>query len=102
MTNVTYVSLSRVNRTTVSQIRKMDLLATSGGRVVERDENTIDLPVAHGYSVRVEYLAGRDVYRVTRVFTRGSKSWVKRTWDDVYFDMLSDVVYTAGCWRDDD
>jgi hypothetical protein len=84
--------------TIARQIGAMNLLAISGGRVTRR-ETGITLPVAHGYSVTVDYSAG-DVYTVRRVFTRAGKASVKKEWTDVYCQEVGEIAYQASCYLD--
>ena len=79
-----------------NQISTMDLLATSGGRVVGTPTGLM-LPVAHGYKVQIDLEAG-DTYRVRRVFVRGFRFWVKGEVSGVYAEQLSETVYRAGCY----
>ena len=85
----------------LSQIRRWDLLATSGGRVTVVDDTTILLPVARGYRVRVTYVEGADDYTVAREYVRAGKVSDKGTREHVYCDELSDAVYRAGCYHHD-
>ena len=90
------------NQTTLSQIRRMDLLAISGGRVVQIDDKTISLPVHYGYSVEIEYQAGRDLYEVRRILKRGAKRFDKGTVTGVYAEDLSETAYQASCFQNVD
>ena len=87
-----------IARTILRQIGG-DILAISGGRY-RRVGDTVVLPVASGYSVEVTYCRGLDAYRVERIYTRGSKRWVKTSVEDVYADMLAEVAYRASCYND--
>lgn len=82
------------------QIGRMNILAISGGRVNRVGYTTLSFPVASGYSVEVEYVEGRDLYTVRRVFTRGVKRWVKGEVDYVYAEDLGEIAYQASCFRD--
>lgn len=75
------------------QIGGMTLLAISGGRYAVVGDDTVDLPVSHGYRVRVIYERGRDTYTVQRVLRRGLREWVKSEVHDVYSEQLSDAAY---------
>lgn len=83
-------------RTLVSQINRMTLLGISGGRVLDTGHGVI-LPVAQGYKVVIDLMAG-DTYRVRRLFLRGSKVWLRGERTNVYCDELSEVAYYASCW----
>jgi hypothetical protein len=84
------------NRVLLAQIGLGNVLAASGGRVLFRPTG-VTLPVGNGYRVVVDLTAG-DTYTVSRVFVRGAKVWVKRTWTDVYADGVGEVVYRASCY----
>jgi hypothetical protein len=84
----------------IAQIGRMNILATSGGRVGTRSTG-ITLPVSNGYSVTVD-LAPNDTYTVRRVFKRGSKVWIKGEMRDVFCEDIGDIVYYAGCFRNVD
>jgi len=58
----------------------------------------IDLPVSSGYRVTVD-LAADDTYTVRRVFTRGSRQWVKGEVTGVYCDQVGEAAYLASCFR---
>lgn len=75
------------------------LLAVSGGRVRPTPLG-VSLPCGYGYSVEVDYLAGRDLYDVRRVFTRGGKRFVKGEVTHVYAEDLPETAYRAGMFRD--
>lgn len=83
----------------IHQIGTMNILATSGGRVL-RYQNGIKLPVRYGYSVTVE-LEADDTYTVRRVFQRGAKTFVKAERSNVYCDEVGEIVYRAGCYLDE-
>lgn len=80
----------------VRQLRPMDVLAISGGRIVRR-ETGITLPVGHGYSVTID-LAGNDTYTIRRVFTRSGVARIKGEESGIYCDQLSDTSYRASCY----
>lgn len=84
--------------TMTEQIGRMNILAVSGGRRIAVAENILDLPVGHGYRVRVIYKAVPDLYTVQRWFRRGAKEWLKGELTDVYADELGDAVYGASCY----
>lgn len=79
------------------QIGAVNLMAISGGRIKALD-NGIELPVSNGYAVRVE-LTAMDDYTVSRVFTRGGKTWIKGQRSGVYCDEVSETAYFASCFR---
>ena len=81
------------------QIGRNNVLAISGGRVKRTGATTLSFPVSNGYSVEVEYVEGRDLYNVRRVFERGGKRWVKGEVTHVYGSDLGDVAYYASCFR---
>jgi hypothetical protein len=78
------------------QIRTMDLLAISGGRVFATPTGLM-LPVGHGYKVQIDLEAG-DTYRVRRVFVRDFRFWVKGEVSGVYAEQLSQAAYEASCY----
>ena len=90
-----------INRTTVEQIGRMNVLAISGGRIKAITETTIELPVHAGYHVRIEYVRGSDTYTVTRLFRRGAKEWVKGQATNVYNTELGEIAYRASCYLDE-
>lgn len=94
MTSTTYPILD----TMTEQIGRMNLLAVSGGRRIARSETELDLPVGHGYTVRITYRPVPDCYTVTRIFRRGSKEWIKGELTEVYADELGEAVYGASCY----
>jgi hypothetical protein len=87
-------------RTMESQIGRMNILAISGGRVNRTDYTTLSFPVSAGYTVEVEYVEGRDLHTVRRVFTRGTKRWIKGEVTHVYAEDLGEIAYRASCFRD--
>lgn len=82
--------------TTLAQIGRMNVFAISGGRV-QRDGDTLVLPVAYGYSVEVD-LDPSDTYTVRRVLTRAGVRSVKAEVSDVYCDEIGEVAYRASCY----
>lgn len=88
------------NNTTAHHIGPMNILAISGGRIIEVDANTINLPVHYGYSVEVEYKPGSDTYTVRRMWKRGTTVKVRGSVDYVYADQVGDAAYRASCFRD--
>lgn len=80
------------------QIGRMNILAISGGRVKRTGYTTLTLPVGSGYSVEVEYVEGRDLYSVRRVFSRGTKRWIKGEVTHVYAEDLGETAYLASCF----
>lgn len=81
----------------VSQIGRMNLMAISGGRVIDSGHGVI-LPVGSGYKVTVD-LDGNDTYVVRRIMFRGTKAWIKGERANVYCDEVGEVVYYASCFR---
>lgn len=65
--------------------------AISGGRLVPI-EGGIELPVSHGYRVRV-VLAAADDYTVSRVFRRNGKEWAKGQRTHVHCDQVGEAAY---------
>lgn len=85
----------------LTQIGRWNLAATSGGRVkIGPGPTTIRLPVAHGYSVEVEYVRGADLYTVRRVFTRAGRRFLHGEAERVFCEELAETVYRAGCYHD--
>lgn len=82
--------------TLVQQIGIRNVLAISGGRVLDTGHGVI-LPVAQGYKVVVDLMAG-DTYRVRRLFIRGSKVWLRGERTNVYYDEVGEVCYYASCY----
>jgi len=80
------------------QIGKTNVLAISGGRVKRIGYTTLSFPVSNGYSVEVEYVEGRDLYNVRRVFARGLKRWVKGELTHIYGEDLGEIAYNASCF----
>ena len=89
------------NNTTLQQIGRMNVLAISGGRVMQLTETTIVLPVRQGYTVEIEYKPVPDLYEVRRMFRRGVKVWNKGTVSGVYAEQLGDTAYRASCYLDE-
>lgn len=90
-------------RVTAQQIGHMNILTTSGGRIVgaalaNGSYQAIEFPVSSGYSVRVS-LAGDDTYTVQRIMRRGSKTWIKGEQTGVYCDEVGEAVYQAGSYK---
>lgn len=86
-------------QTMLKQIGTGTLFAVSGGRVNPLPGGLgVVLPVAHGYSVEVEYVEGLDLYTVRRMWRRGSLVKVRAEREGVYCDELADVVYRASCY----
>jgi hypothetical protein len=81
----------------VRQIGIMTIASVSGGRVRALPDG-IELPVSHGYRVRVR-LTPADTYTVQRVMVRGGKEFPKGERTDVYFDEVGEVAYYAGMFR---
>jgi hypothetical protein len=88
-----------VTRTMLDQIGIMYVLAISGGRVRKINENTIHLPVSHGYVVEIEYDPVWDHYIVRRVFIRKKKRFVKGEVKGVYFTELAETAYRAHAYQ---
>lgn len=91
---------SEVRQTIVAQIGRMNVLAISGGRVKPTADGIV-LPVAHGYTVEVDYDEGFDSYVVRRVFTRAGKRFVKGEVAHVYCDQVGEIAYQASCYLHD-
>ena len=87
-------------RTMEQQIGRRNILAISGGRVNRTDYTTLSFPVSSGSTVEVEYVEGRDLYTVRRVFTRGTKRWIKGEMTHIYGEDLGEIAYQASCYRD--
>ncbi len=85
--------------TMTEQIGRMNVLAISGGRRVAVSETVLELPVNHGYTVRVTYNPVPDLYTVERLLRRGGKETVKGTLTEVYCDELSEAAYGASCYN---
>ena len=85
--------------TLISQIGSRNFLAISGGRVNRVSDDTVVLPVAHGYRVAIT-LDADDTYTVRRIFTRGAKSWIKWERESVYADQVGEIAYRASCYLD--
>ena len=88
------------------QIGMWNVLATSGGRVIIR-ETGITLPCnTGGYQVTVDLAAG-DTYTVRRVISRRRRGellptvTIRGEREGVYCEQLGEVVYRAGCFRDE-
>ena len=95
--------MTTTNATTISQIGRMTILATSGGRIISDDANgSIILPVSSGYRVVVKYDRGSDTYTVSRLFVRAGRVFDKGTVSYIYSDQLDEMVYRAGCFRNVD
>lgn len=84
--------------TLLRQIGGMTILAISGGRKYLND-GTLVLPVGSGYKVEIDYAEGSDTYTVRRVFTRGTKRWVKGELTYVYCDEVGERAYEASSFR---
>lgn len=89
----------------ITQIGRMNILATSGGRTVNQCDDDSEVmavvfPVAHGYRVVVT-LDAADTYTVAREFVRDTKVFDKGTRTGVYADEVSEAVYWAGCYHHD-
>ena len=81
----------------LAQIGTMHLFAISGGRARLAGE-TLVLPVGSGYTVEID-LDPSDTYTVRRVFTRGTKRWIKGELSDVYCDQVGEIAYRAHAFR---
>jgi hypothetical protein len=99
---------NQIGRTAIGQIGRGNVLAISGGRYqfwsVEEDGEVIavliELPVAYGYRVEVEYSYGSDTYTVRRVFKRGATLFLKGEMTDVHCEELGEAAYKASCYLD--
>jgi len=85
--------------TMTRQIGLGNLLAVSGGRRIAKSETVLELPVGKGYTVRVTYNYGSDVYTVERLFRRAGKETQKGILTYVYCDELGEAVYGASCFH---
>jgi hypothetical protein len=83
--------------TLVAQIGRMNVMAISGGRVIDSGHGVI-LPVSSGYKVTVD-LAGNDTYTVRRIMFRGMKAWIKGERANVYCEEVGQAAYYASCFR---
>ena len=83
-------------RVLVDQIGMMNVLAISGGRVIDRGTG-ITLPVGRGYSVEID-LNFMDFYDVKRVYTRGGKRVIKGEVVDVDCFNIGVIAYKASCY----
>lgn len=83
-------------REILRQIGRMNVACISGGRV-KPIEAGVELPVAYGYSVRIE-LGADDYYQVSRIFRRGSKEWVKGSRGSVDCFEVGQAAYYASCY----
>jgi len=87
---------------TADHIGKMNILAISGGRVgILRDGGKpkgVELPVSHGYKVRV-FLHNDDTYTVQRVLARAGKETVKGEVRGIHADELGEQAYQAGMYK---
>lgn len=92
-----------IRRTIVEQIGRGNIFSISGGRIIgvtdPDDRIGIELPVSHGYKVRVFYDEAGDDYIVVRVMVRGAKEFVKGTKTGVYCDQVGEQAYRAGMFR---
>jgi len=79
----------------INQIGFWNVGAVSGGRVILIDDNTISLPVGHGYSVQVSYYKTSDTYTVQRLWKRSGQVKVKGEWGSVYASELGETCYQA-------
>ena len=92
----------------VSQMGRMTVAGISGGRIVaiatpKGEKCGVLLPIAGGRAVEV-VLAWDDTYTVRRVrlVTRGKEAGtvvVESETVGVYFDELSEVAWSASCWK---
>lgn len=85
-------------KTLLAQIGRMNVLAISGGRTRLID-GTLVLPVGSGYTVEIDYIEGADDYTVRRVFTRGTKRWVKGELTGIYAGEVGEMAYQAHAFR---
>jgi hypothetical protein len=83
--------------TIARQIGAGNIMAISGGRI-RPIPNGLELPVAHGYRVRV-VLTGADDYTVTRIFTRSGREFTHGQATRVCCDQVGDMAYYASCFR---
>lgn len=86
-------------REILRQIRPINVLSISGGRVTALPDG-VELPVGNGYRVRVR-LTPMDDYIVERVFIRSGRVSVKGA-ETHYCDTVGGAAYRASCFRNDD
>lgn len=89
--------IDRTQRMEIARQVGMNILSISGGRWRPIDDG-IELPVSNGYTVRVE-LTPMDYYKVSRVFKRAGKEWIKGSLDDVDCFQVAEAAYRASCFR---
>lgn len=87
----------------LSQIGMMNVFAISGGHVIvekskDGETEAIELPVGHGYRVRIE-LDFMDTWNVKRVLYRKGVGVVKGAVYDVYFDYVGRCAYEASLYK---
>lgn len=85
--------------TMLDHIGRRTVLGISGGRINRTGDLTIQLPIRYGWSIEVEYHPVPDVYEVRRVFSRGTKRWVKGSLYGLYWPSLPDVCWDASCYE---
>lgn len=86
-------------RTILDQIGSGTVMGICGFRV-RPTVTGVELVCGYGYRVRVT-LEANDTYTVRRIYSRGSREWVKGEQTDVYWPELSEVAYRAGMFRDE-
>ena len=89
----------QICHTMEQQIGRANILSISGGRVQRIASTTLSFPVSAGFSVEVEYVEGRDLYNVRRVFSRGLEQSIKGEVTHVYAEDLGETAYRASCWQ---
>lgn len=96
------------SRTVLNQIGAMTVLAVSGGRwnaIRDKDGGTVGVMLPCGTNRTVEVVLNfLDLYTVRRYRTivsgaRKGESVVEYEATDIYCDEISNIVYTASCWR---
>jgi hypothetical protein len=93
----TFTITAEERQTICAQIGMGNILSISGGRVRPLADG-IELPVSHGYRVRVR-LTAVDDYTVQRVQVRGGVEYDHGTKDRIYCDQVGEVAYLAGMFR---
>lgn len=96
---MTFTITAEERKTILAQIRPINVLSISGGRVNALSDG-VELPVSNGYRVRV-HLTPTDEYIVERVFVRSGKVSVKGA-ETHYCDTVGGAAYRASCFRNDD
>lgn len=94
--------------TIISQIGRMNVFAISGGKYItikNAENETVGVMLPCGTNRAVEVVLNFwDLYTVRRVrlITSGANRGevvVEETHENMYFDQVGEVAYTASCWR---